>query len=88
MYCIVEGDVVHDSYTKQSAHYVSASVPQVWEGIVQHLPRGAGAWSVLVCLLARRLTPALGLRWQGATHPAEAAPGLIHDGYAATPALL
>src|ERR1700719_401144 len=40
--------------TQLPAYHLSTAVSQMWQDIVQNLPRRSGTWSLLVCLLARR----------------------------------
>jgi hypothetical protein len=60
----VGGPEEHDSVTKRPAHHLSIAVSQMWQGIMQHLPRWSGARSLLVRLLARRVAFAFRLHRQ------------------------
>src|SRR5215471_6935684 len=54
----------HDTVACRSAHNVPIAISQMWESIVQNLPRRARSWSLLVCLLARRFAFEIRIYWK------------------------
>ena len=63
----LRGLTAYDTVTRRSTYYLSTTISQMWETIMQYLPWWAGPWPILVCLLAWRIAPALWLRWKGAS---------------------